>query len=164
MAEDILETYHRLLESAAVPFAPITAPEDWHLTLFAVTSFQPEEIFDVDHRGGGTLFYRTRLLPSLWSAVWDGRNNSGKVAPVATERACAKLEPVHGLVGLVRDEYVFRMEDLKTLGLDGTSFILVHAYHGGARRVSAWEPLRDARWARLWAEIEKAATLLPRRN
>lgn len=163
MAEDILDVYQRILDGAAIPFAAITATEDWHLTLFALTSFLPEEIFDLDHRNGRTLFHRTRLLPSLWSAVWDGRKNPGKVAPVTTERACAELGADHGLVKLVKTEHVFRMQELKTLGLDGTTFTLVHAYHGGVRRITAWEPLRDPQWARLWSEVEKATAFLPRR-
>jgi hypothetical protein len=163
MAEDILDAYHRLLEAQAVPFEAIAVPQDWHVSVFVVPSFQPEAIYDIDHRAGRTLFYRSRFTSSLWEAVFEARQQRGKVQPITIERACAELPPDNALVLLVSEEHLFRMEDRKVLGCGGITHTLVHAYHGGTRRIEAWEAQDVPQWARLLGAIGEAEALLPKR-
>lgn len=164
MSDDILTAYDRLLETQAIPFEPITAAEDWHLSAFVLPSFQSEEIFDIDHRDGRTLFYRTRFASSLWSAVYQAREKKGQVQPVTIERACIELPSDSPLVRLIQNEHLFRLSEKASLGCDGTTYVLVHAFAGGVRRLRQWEALEDTGWAQLFAAINAATELLPRRG
>lgn len=162
MSEDILDVYERLLSTHAIPFEAIRGIEDWHLTAFVVPSFTPETIYDLDHRGGRTLFYRTRFRSSLWGAIYEARENRGKVQPLAVERACAELPPESALVSMIQGECLFRLPEVESLGCDGTTYTLVHAFSGGTRRLRAWEAQGVPAWAALLDAIRDAEAYLPR--
>jgi hypothetical protein len=163
MSDDILDTYDRLIESQAIHFEAITRPDDWHLTAIVRPSFQPETIYDLDHRAGHSLFYRTRFLTSAWSALFAAREAKGVVQPLSVVRACAKLPTDHPLVRRVAGEHLFRMVDVPTIGLDGTSYAVIFAYHGGALRLTGWEAVNQPAWGQLFEDIDQAVELLPGR-
>ena len=161
MPDDLLDTYDCLIESQAIPFEAITRPDDWHLTAIVLPSFQPETIYDLDHRAGHSLFYRTRFLTSAWTALFAAREAKGVVQPLPVERACAKLPPDHPLVRRVAGEHLFRMTDVDTLGCDGTTYTVIFAYHGGALRLTGWEAVNQSAWRQLFDDIDGAVQLLP---
>ncbi len=162
MSEDILDVYERLLGAHAIPFGEIQGIEDWHLTAFVVPSFTPETIYDLDHRNGKTLFYRTRFQSSLWGAIYEARERRGQVQPFAVERSCVELPPESAVVGMIRGECLFRLPEMENIGCDGTTHTLVHAFRGGTRRLRAWEAQSVPAWAALLHAIREAEDYLPR--
>lgn len=161
--EDIQCVYRRVLSEASIPFAPIVEIEDWHLRIFFLPSFLPETVYDVDHRAGRTLFYRSRFQRSVWSAVTQAHRKRGIVEPFTSERACAELPTAHPLVQLVSDEHVFRMADRDIVTLDGDLYSVQLTYASGIVEFEADANTLDGRWHRILDALQLAVRLLPER-
>lgn len=162
MADDLQENYRLLLRKTAIPFDSVTEIEDWHLRIFYLPSFLPETVFDVDHRKGRTIFYRSRFLSSAWSSLMQAHQAKGQIQPFSTERASAELPATHPMVSLVTDEHIFRMGDTELNGLDGDSYVVELTHATGVVEFEAWASSLTPPWHRLLDALQSAVPLLPK--
>lgn len=161
MPDDLQENYRRLLNQGAIPFDVVAEIDDWHLRIFYLPSFQPETVFDVDHRKGQALFYRSRFLTSAWLALMQAHQSKGEIKQFSTERACAELPADHPLVRLVTDEHVFRMGDTELNILDGDFYVVQLTHVAGVVEFETCESSFTAPWHRLLNALQVAMPLLP---
>ena len=161
MPDDLHQCYRHFLGQTGIPFKPVTSVEDWHLRISFLPSFLPEIVYDVDHRGRKTLFYRTRLRSSAWMAVMQAHQKKGQIHPVTSERSCAELPASHELVRLIADEHVFRMRDTECYQLDGDSYIVEFTHSSGVVELEAWSSTIEGTWHRILSALHSASTLLP---
>ncbi len=159
--DDIQDVYRRVLNEAAIPFAPITEIEDWHLRIFFLPSFRPETVYDIEHRAGRTLFYRSRFQRSVWLSVSEAHRTKGVVQPFTSERACAELPAAHPLVQLVSDEHVFRMADRDIVTLDGDLYAVQLTHASGTVEFESDANTLDGRWHRILDALQEAVRSLP---
>lgn len=161
--DDIQDVYRRVLSEAAIPFAPITELEDWHLRIFFLPSFMPETVYDLDHREGKTRFHRSRFQRSVWLALSEASRTKGVVQSFTSERACIELPGSHPLVKLVSDEHVFRMGDRDIVTLDGDLYAVQLTHASGTLEFEADANTMDERWMRILGALHEAGKLLPER-
>lgn len=162
MSDEIQEYYRLFLKNVAIPFTEITETEDWHLRIFFLPSFQPETIFDLDHRKGRTLFYRSKLTTSAWIAINEAHRNNGSIKQVTSVRACAELPETHPLVRLVTDEHVFRMGDTELNALDADSYVVELTHASGTLEFECWSSDITPSWHRLLNALHDAISRLPK--
>lgn len=162
MHDDIQESYRSFLQKVAIPFNAITEAEDWHLRIFFLPSILPETIFDVDHRKGRILFYRSSLRSSAWSAINQTHREKGHVLHIVSERSCAELPIDHPFVRLVADEHIFRMVDTELSAVDADSYVVELTHASGTVEFECWSSAITQPWHRLLNALQDATSRLPK--